>query len=1025
MGDLMRPLELRDIFTRIFSEYQKNGSIFGIPESRFYRKSGDARVSLFGNSLDTPLGPAAGPHTQLSQNIITSYLAGGRFIELKTVQIMDTLEIDKPCIDARDEAYNVEWSTEYTLPKAYREYVNAWVVLHVVEELFELRKGDTPTFLFNMSVGYDLKGIKTERMQYFIDHMLNATDHPYFQEALQTVEDVLQDQSVCGSLWNKAKSLQGITKRVSSTITPNITLSTMHGCPPDEIEAIAMYLLTEKGVDTWIKLNPTLLSYDGVRGILDTLGYQYITLKHESFDHDLQYPRAIEMLERLQKVAEEKGRNFGVKLTNTLGVVNDQGELPGEEMYMSGRALYPLAINLAAKLSRQFNGKLPISYSGGADIHNVLKIFNTGIRPITLATEMLKPGGYLRMGEMAKALDTSDQWGRASIDVEALESLAKEALATHTTQKEYRGTKGVKVHGDLPLTDCYVAPCTAACPIGQDVPGYIALTAAGRYEEAVAQILDRNPLPNITSYICDHQCMYNCTRMDYEESVQIREMKKVAMTKGFEGYLKKYRPQVPSTKGPAVAVIGAGPAGLSAAYFLSLTGAQVTVFEKQSSPGGVVKHVIPEFRYPQEVYQRDIDFITSHGVTFQFGSEDKDISVTALKGAGYPYVVYCVGAEKGRTMDVSGDISKILPSLRFLETFNKAPETLSLGKNVLVVGGGNTAMDSARGALRVPGVESVSVVYRRTLDEMPADREEYDFAVEEGVSFHFLTLPEKIAANGVVTCRVMELGEPDTSGRRRPVPTDRTVDIAGDTVITAIGELADSEFLNSCGIPLTDKGWAAMKKGSLETTVDGVYIAGDAESGPSSIIAAAAGGRKVAIDISSKESSLSPIPEISISRGTHIADQVQANRGKVVKPQLGDNFAATEGARCLQCDYVCNKCADVCPNRANMAITVSGMAMEQQIIHIDAYCNECGNCARFCPWDGKPYQDKFTVFSLLEDFKNSSNPGMFVQGESITIRERGGVEYTAKLKDIEGKTYGPVVKEVCTHHPYLLSETLQ
>ncbi len=1037
MGDLMRPLALEDLVQRIVSEYQQSGNIFGIPSSRFFKKSGTSRVDLFGNVLDTPIGPAAGPHTQLAQNIITSYLAGGRFIELKTVQIMDTLEIDKPCIDARDEAYNVEWSTEYTLPKAYREYVHAWVVLHLLEELFNLRpEGSTkPTFLFNMSVGYDLKGIKTERMQYFIDNMLNATNHPYFQEALQTLEQVLDKKSIWGDLADKASSLKGISKRIAPQITPNITLSTMHGCPPDEIEAIAMYLLTEKGVDAWIKLNPTLLTYDGVRTILDSMGYNYITLKQESFDHDLQYPQAIEMLTRLRAVAAEKGRNFGVKLTNTLGVVNNQGQLPGEEMYMSGRALYPLAINLAAKLSKHFKGTLPISYSGGADIHNIKKIFDTGIRPITLATEMLKPGGYLRMADMAAALESSTQWKRTTIDVPALEALAKESLATQTTQKEYRGSKKVEVQGELPLTDCYVAPCTVACPIGQDVPAYIGLVGEGRYKDAVAQILDRNPLPHITAYICDHKCMYNCTRMDYDNSVQIRDMKKVAMTQGFAEYLADYTmPKSLGTGKAKVAVVGAGPAGLSTAYFLALTGAKVRIFEKQDSAGGVVKHVIPEFRYPQEVYKKDMDFIASHGVEFQFSVTNEEITADALTSAGYDKVVYCVGAEKGRKMAVSGDTSKILPSLQFLAAFNKDPKSLNIGKHVLVVGGGNTAMDSARGALRVPGVESVTVVYRRTLEEMPADREEYDFALEEGVKFHFLTLPEDIDTSGSVTCRVMELGAPDNSGRRRPVATDKTIQIKGDTVITAIGELQDATFLESCGLPV-EGGWVAMKEHSLETKRDGVYLAGDAESGPSSIIAAAAGGRRVATAIAEQDSSLVGLSSYETSREAALS-RVEENRGKVrLAEELSEKdaqtvaraaaFAQSEASRCLQCDYICNKCVDVCPNRANMTLPVPGMAKSQQVIHIDAYCNECGNCARFCPWEGKPYKDKFTVFSLAEDFQNSTNPGMLVQGDSITIREKDGTTSITTVAAVKDKEYGALVKEICTNHPYLLTETLE
>lgn len=182
-------------------------------------------------------------------------------------------------------------------------------------------------------------------------------------------------------------------------------LSTMHGCPPHEIEAICRYMLEEKGLNTFVKLNPTLLGYARVREILDVCGFGYIGLKEESFDHDLKLTQALEMLERLMALAKEKSLGFGVKLTNTLGTINNKGALPGEEMYMSGRALFPLSINVAAVLSRAFDGKLPISYSGGASQLTIRDIFDTGIRPITMATDLLKPGGYLRLSACMRELE--------------------------------------------------------------------------------------------------------------------------------------------------------------------------------------------------------------------------------------------------------------------------------------------------------------------------------------------------------------------------------------------------------------------------------------------------------------------------------------------------------------------------------------------------------------------------------------------------------------------------------------------
>lgn len=187
MGDIMRPVPFEELLTRIFDEYQSQGSIFGIPEQQFYSPQAQRSIGVFGESCATPLGPAAGPHTQLAQNIITAWLTGGRFIELKTVQILDRLELEKPCIDAEDECFNTEWSTEFTLKKAWDEYLKAWFALHLLEQIFPLATNkESKSFIFNMSVGYNLDGIKQPPMQEFIDNMMDASAHPKFAQYTAT-----------------------------------------------------------------------------------------------------------------------------------------------------------------------------------------------------------------------------------------------------------------------------------------------------------------------------------------------------------------------------------------------------------------------------------------------------------------------------------------------------------------------------------------------------------------------------------------------------------------------------------------------------------------------------------------------------------------------------------------------------------------------------------------------------------------------------------------------------------------------
>ena len=563
MSDVMRPIPFEQLVQRMFGEYRKQGSIFGIPRAQFFRKKSTRTLKSFGESCDAPLGPAAGPHTQLAQNIVCAYLAGGRFFELKTVQKLDRLEVSKPCIDAEDECYNCEWSTEFTLEKAYDEYLKAWFLLHLLEEVFDLRATAARSFLFNMSIGYDLEGIQTPRMDAYIRKMLDSSNEAGFRSYQCAVERLAEDPAFLArtDLERKRDALRGLGARVSPGISPSVTLSTMHGCPPAEIEAIGRYLLTDKGAHTFVKLNPTLLGFQGVRRILDSLGYGYVPLREEAFQKDLQYDDAVSLLRRLRDVGVRAGREFGVKLTNTLGSVNDKGWLPDREMYMSGRALFPISINVAARLGREFDGELPISYSGGAAQWNVERILAAGIRPITVATDLLKPGGYLRMAELARLAENAAGWDAQRVDIPALAALAEDALGgMKQARKDWRPRGGASIERKLPILDCYAAPCSFACPIGQDVPQYVRLVGEGRHEEALQVICSKNPLPNMTGHLCDHPCMNHCTRLDYEGPVEIREVKRIAAERGWEAFRERW--ETPAPKSDArVAVIGAGPQG--------------------------------------------------------------------------------------------------------------------------------------------------------------------------------------------------------------------------------------------------------------------------------------------------------------------------------------------------------------------------------------------------------------------------------------------------------------------------------
>ncbi|OSM95684.1 MULTISPECIES: putative selenate reductase subunit YgfK [Lonsdalea] len=989
MGDVMRPIPFESLLERMFSEYRQSRSIFGIPERQFYRRHPARQMRVFGEVCDTPVGPAAGPHTQLAQNIITAWLTGGSFIELKTVQILDRLTLDKPCIDAEDEGFNTEWSTEFTLAKAADEYLKAWFALWLLECLFAPRSAEQGrSFIFNMSVGYDLKGLQQAPMQTFMATMMGAVDTPAFQRYRRTLAhwvahvDLLRD--IAGR--ESPTALSTLPDRIPSRLVTSVTLSTMHGCPPDEIEAICRYLLEEKKLHTFVKLNPTLLGYSRVREILDGCGFNYIQLKEKSFLHDLPLERALAMLERLLTLARQQGLGFGVKLTNTLGAGNHKRRLPGEEMYMSGRALFPLSINVAAVLSRHFQGRLPISYSGGASQINIRAIHETGIHPITMATDLLKPGGYLRLAACARELETSAGWEMTSVNVDRLETLARAALTADYHQKSWKRDETIAAGGVLPAADCYVAPCVSACAIHQDIPEYLRLAGAGRYAEALALIYQRNALPAITGHICDHQCQSNCTRLDYDGALNIREIKRIVLEKGWAEYQRRWRRPAGSGSRRPAAVIGAGPAGLATGYFLARAGHPVTVFERERSAGGVVRHIVPRFRIPAEKIRHDIDFIARHGVRFEYGC-DGELTIEALRRRGYPYVCVGTGAYRSREAALAGDNTAVWPSFQFLRRFNRQ-EPLSLGRSVGVIGAGNTAMDCARAALRVPGVERVTVLYRRGDKDMPAWREEVEAARRAGATFRFWVDPERFDADGAVTLRVMQPGEPDAQGRARPSATERTELLHLDALISAIGEEPDYAALARMGIPLAADGLPLVNRQTQETERDNVFLIGDAHSGPASIVAAIGAARRAADEILRREN----IHDDHAAKrwlNTDPAD-IYRRKGELAVSRLGadapEAFARQEAQRCLSCNYVCAKCVDVCPNRANVSIAVPGFRDRFQTLHIDAYCNECGNCAQFCPWDGKPYRDKVTLFNLRQDFAASRNPGFLLDGDGVLVR---------------------------------------
>ena len=444
MSDIMKSIPFGQLAEWILEEHRKSGQVFGIQKA--YVADQEKTVEIFGRKLENPVGPAAGPHTQLAQNLVAAYFAGARFFELKTVQKMDGPELSacvpKPCIVAEDEAYNCEWSTELYVPQAMEEYIKGWMLIHVIAKEFGL--GSPDGFQFNMSCGYNLEGIKDKKIDVFIEGLKDARNTEVFKECRNW-------------LLEHVDLFEHVTREdieaIPAEICNSITLSTMHGCPPQEIENIVMYLLTEKHINTYVKCNPTLLGYDFVRKAMDDLGYGYMAFTDFHFKDDLQFEDAVPMLKRLMDAAAQEGLSFGVKLTNTFPVDTKRGELPGEEMYMSGKALFPLSITVAARLAEAFDGKLPMSFSGGADQKNIDQIIDCGIWPVTVATVLLKPGGYKWMTRIAEKAGECQPGKSGEVSVEKVKKLAEEALKDPHYQSTPKKA-GKKMEGNAPLLDC-------------------------------------------------------------------------------------------------------------------------------------------------------------------------------------------------------------------------------------------------------------------------------------------------------------------------------------------------------------------------------------------------------------------------------------------------------------------------------------------------------------------------------------------------------------------------------------------
>ena len=793
-----------------------------------------------------------------------------------------------------------------------------------------------------MSIGYNLEGIKTPRMTWFMDTMADAS------EPLSQIKEIIRREFP-----------QFADIEIPTQLTNSVTLSTMHGCPPDEIERIARYTLEERGLHTIVKMNPTLLGKEPVLGILhDSLG-----LRGDSHPRrGLRARPEVCQGGRADHLAASRSRPhagliFGVKLSNTLAMHNHTRRMPGDEMYMSGRALYPVTMNLYDKLSHEFNGDLNVSYSAGADAMNIATILSCGALPVTGCSDLLKPGGYARMTQWLESLGAAmAERGAASLaelsrdKLANVEAAAAEALVNPRYNKHQSRYGLPKVKSGLGLWDCVVAPCVEACAVEQDVPEYAWLIAQGEYDRALEVILARNPLPGVTGYVCTHLCQTRCTRNDYEETVAIRALKRIAEERGKAGYGirdwglgGKNQSPIPNPQSPIrrVAIIGSGPSGLGGRR---VPGGERRADDDLRGEGCAGRHDARGAAVPPALGDHPAGHRPHHGA--RRGDQAQHSDHRAAGGAaeagvrrglpGQRVPARHAAARAGRRG--AGRDARAAPARPLAPRGVGGPGQEGRGDRRRRHGDGRV-----RTSQRFTG-NPVTILYRRTRHEMPAAEEELEGALEEGNILEELVAPVEVLrdpqggkVSGIKVIR-NRLGEPGPDGRRSPVdiPGSEFV-VPCDSVIVAVGQLPELTFLDGSQVARHKGGGVLVDEATRCAGPDGVYAGGDVVIKPDSIIAACADGRKAAEAIcehlcvpfsqpASRPATLSEqeIIEVKAVRARKIPQVKPAMMPvaqridfKLIEATFTEEEARIEGLRCVQCTTFCDKCVEVCPNRAN------------------------------------------------------------------------------------------------------------
>jgi NADPH-dependent glutamate synthase beta subunit-like oxidoreductase len=532
-----------------------------------------------------------------------------------------------------------------------------------------------------------------------------------------------------------------------------------------------------------------------------------------------------------------------------------------------------------------------------------------------------------------------------------------------------------------------------ACPAGIDIPTYVTLIGEGRDDEAIAVIRRDNPFPWVCGLVCTRPCEFMCVRGRIDQPVSIKFLKAFAAEKALSDRRYVNPPQA-ADKGQRVCIVGAGPGGMTAAYYLALKGYGVTVLEALPMAGGMMMVGIPRYRLPREVIDREVAMLEALGVRFRFNTRlGRDVSLEQLRAEGFDAFLFAIGAHKSFKLNIPGedDYPQVIEAIDFLRRVALGERHMP-GRRVVVIGGGNVAIDAARTSLRL-GSEEVTIAYRRTRHEMPADEEEVEQAEEEGVHFAFLTVPVAVqGAAGRVTglrCLRAEMVERPGSSRKSPVPIEGSdFDLEVDSVIPAIGQRIDIDCLSGgCDLTWTRRNTIEVNLSTMETSEPGIFAVGDAVTGPATVVEAIGGGKRAAeaIDRHLLGIPQPKLPPVPVRRGRCAQIEVPASTKMILKKpempllnlerrrttfqqvELGysENSVREEARRCLRCDIClrCGRCVEVCRDKMQIdALQLGYFDFDHPVTtdfrRTEERCILCGACAANCPTGAMRIEDR-------------------------------------------------------------------